>query len=87
MVLENIYGDQFAQPDVTPKMRMVLVDWMIDVCEDNKMGANTLYLAVHLLDQLLRGFPIKRIQFQLLGCTCLYIAAKYDESEVYYFIL
>lgn len=63
-------------------MRSVLVDWMVDVCEDNKMAASTLFLSVQILDQVLRVYPIKRTQFQLMGCACLFIAAKYDETEV-----
>lgn len=68
-------------PDITPKMRAMLCDWMIEVCEVHTMHRQTYYLAISYLDTYLlkTKTPLDRCQLQLLGITCLFIAAKLEE--------
>lgn len=68
------------QSDVTKAMRAVLVDWMVEVQESFELNHETLYLAVKLVDHFLMTKNITKNKFQLLGATCILIAAKFDVS-------
>lgn len=39
------------QKDITPHMRAILVDWLIEVAEEYKLSSETLYLAVSYIDR------------------------------------
>lgn len=67
-----------VQPDLTKGMRAVLVDWMVEVQESFELNHETLYLAVKLVDHFLMREKISKLQFQLLGATAIFIAAKFD---------
>eukprot|EP00798_Chlamydomonas_sp_ICE-L_P014101 gene14101-20057_t len=68
-----------CQPDVNPKMRAILVDWLVEVGEEYKLCADTLYQAVNYLDRFLSIHAIDRNQLQLVGVASMWIAAKYEE--------
>lgn len=63
------------QPDVDFSMRSILVDWLIDVAVEFDLQTETLFLAVNFVDRCLSVFPIDRATLQLLGTTCMFIAA------------
>ena len=67
------------QIHITKSMRAVLVDWMVEVQESFELNHETLYLAVKLVDHYLSKKVVSKDKFQLLGATCLLMAAKYDE--------
>ena len=67
------------QTQINPNMRCVLVDWMVEVQESFELNHETLYLAVKLVDHYLSKKVVNKNKFQLLGATCLFVAAKYDE--------
>jgi cyclin B len=61
-------------------MRGVLVDWLVEVHWKFKLYPETLFLTINLLDRFLSVKPnIARNQLQLVGVTCLLIAAKYED--------
>jgi len=60
-------------------MRKILVDWLIDVETKFKLKAETLFMAVNLLDRATESMYISKSKYQLLGITCLFIASKYEE--------
>lgn len=63
-----------------PRMRSILVDWMIEVSEVYTLHRETLYLAIDFLDRFLGNCTdIPRTRLQLVGVTCLFIAAKIEE--------
>lgn len=69
-----------AHPCVSPHMRAVLLDWLIEVCDENHLHRQSFYLSVAYLDRylsLVRGVP--KSDLQLLGVACLFIAAKLEE--------
>jgi len=67
------------QAQITKAMRAVLVDWMVEVQESFELNHETLYLGVKLVDHYLSKKSIAKEKFQLLGATCLFLAAKFDE--------
>ncbi|VFV34482.1 g2 mitotic-specific cyclin-b2-like [Lynx pardinus] len=64
---------------VTPDMRALVVDWLIQVHEYLGLAGDTLYLAVHLLDSYLRAGRVRLHRLQLLGVACLFVACKMEE--------
>jgi len=67
------------QVHVNAKMRGILVDWLVDVHKKYKLRAETLFLAVQLIDRYLEIKVVPRAQLQLVGATALLIAAKFEE--------
>ena len=68
-----------TQKDVNAVMRGILVDWLVEVAEEYKLSADTLYLSVGYIDRVLSVQPVARTKLQLLGVTCMLIASKYEE--------
>jgi len=68
-----------AQPEVTERMRLILIDWLIDVHLKFKLHRETFYLAVDIVDRFLAVRQVSRAQLQLVGVTAMMIAGKHDE--------
>jgi hypothetical protein len=65
---------------LTPWMRTVLLDWMMDLCTQLGFKRATFHLACSLVDiTLSKAEPINSKWLQLLGVSCLEIAAKSEE--------
>ncbi|KAL4667263.1 hypothetical protein H8959_005952 [Pygathrix nigripes] len=64
---------------VTPEMRALVVDWLVQVHEYLGLASDTLYLAVHLLDSYLSAGHVRLHRLQLLGVACLFVACKMEE--------
>ncbi|XP_022265526.1 cyclin-A1 isoform X2 [Canis lupus baileyi] len=67
------------QPDITESMRTILVDWLVEVGEEYKLRAETLYLAVNFLDRFLSCMSVLRGKLQLVGTAAILLASKYEE--------
>ncbi|GAU41974.1 hypothetical protein TSUD_306800 [Trifolium subterraneum] len=67
------------QQDISPSMRGILIDWLVEVTEEYKLVPDTLYLTVNLIDRFLSTKLIQKHRLQLLGITCMFIASKYEE--------
>ncbi|XP_001356167.4 G1/S-specific cyclin-E isoform X1 [Drosophila pseudoobscura] len=67
-------------PGLQPRMRAILLDWLIEVCEVYKLHRETFYLAVDYLDRYLHvAHKVLKTHLQLIGITCLFVAAKVEE--------
>ncbi|KAM8716575.1 hypothetical protein ACLKA7_003453 [Drosophila subpalustris] len=67
-------------PGLQPRMRAILLDWLNEVCEVYKLHRDTFYLAVDYLDRYLHGQrEVLKTHLQLIGITCLFVAAKVEE--------
>ncbi|KAH7642346.1 g1/s-specific cyclin-e1-like protein [Dermatophagoides farinae] len=63
-----------------PTMRATLLDWLNEVCQAYNLTRQTYYLALDFFDRFLsiqKDCPKKNLQ--LIGITCLFIAAKIEE--------
>lgn len=67
------------QKDITPSMRGILIDWLVEVAEEYKLVPDTLYLTVAYIDRFLSCNTVTRQRLQLLGVSCMLIASKYEE--------
>merc|ERR1712077_141424 len=84
--LENKYAIKEAylkgkRGVIIPKMRAVLVDWLVEVHQQFTLLEETLFLSVAILDRYmqLQAENITRKKLQLVGVTAMFIAAKYEE--------
>jgi cyclin B len=68
-----------SQADTNPRMRAVLIDWLVEVHMKYKLRAETLFLAVTILDRFLARKQVSRKKLQLVGVVSTLIAAKYEE--------
>jgi len=77
-------GIRWSCLEITADMRSILVHWLIEVTDESGMRKQTLFLAVNYVDRFLNLYqhPIPSTVLQLLGVSCLLIAAKYEEIEV-----
>merc|ERR1712156_1196050 len=67
-------------PTYTSRMRTILLDWLIEVCEVYRLQRETFYLSVDFFDRymsLTKNIP--KTKLQLIGVTCLFISAKIEE--------
>ena len=69
------------QTEILPKMRAVLIDWLIGVHLQFHLLQETLYTTVAILDRYLQHDvkKISRSKLQLVGVASMLIAAKYEE--------
>ncbi|GMI89110.1 cyclin b3;1 [Hibiscus trionum] len=74
--LENYMS---KQTDITPHMRGILINWLIEVHLKFDLMQETLYLMVNLLDRYLSEVQIKKNEMQLVGLTTLLLASKYED--------
>lgn len=68
-----------VQPDVHHRMRAILIDWLVEVHMKFKLLQETLYLTVTIIDRYLEMVPVTRSKLQLVGCTAMLLASKYEE--------
>lgn len=68
---------------ITRSMRAILIDWLIDVHDDDyDLHHRTLFLAVNILDRFLARRHVTMRRLQLIGITALFVAAKFGENYV-----
>ena len=67
---------------IDENMRAALVDWIVEVTDEYLVQTNTLFLAVHIFDQVLTRVPIVPSQLHVLGVACVVVASKLEEVQV-----
>ncbi|XP_029924727.1 cyclin-A1 [Myripristis murdjan] len=73
-------GYMEKHPEITNCMRVVLVDWLVEVTQEFKFHYETLYLAINYMDRFLScTASVKRSKLQLVGTAAILLAAKYEE--------
>jgi cyclin B len=69
-------GEDGHQPEVTAKMRAILVDWLVEVHFLLKYKPETLHLAVYVVDKFGGSAVLQREKLQLVGVASLLLACK-----------
>lgn len=72
------YWEQ-VQSEVTPRMRLSLLDWMVDISRELEFSLETWCLAVNYLDRFLETQLLSKDCLQLAGLTTLWLGAKQEE--------
>ncbi|XP_028028459.1 G1/S-specific cyclin-D3-like [Bombyx mandarina] len=76
-VTANYFGT--VQTEITPHMRRLVAEWMLEVCEDRGCQEEVFPLAISFLDRFLSICAVGKSQVQLLGTACLLLASKLRE--------
>lgn len=71
---------KIVQKEIKPYMRKLVVNWMFEVCEEQKCEDDVFPLAVNLLDRFLSVVSIRKTQLQLLGTACMFLSSKLKET-------
>ncbi|KAJ2506668.1 Cyclin-A2 [Coemansia sp. RSA 2049] len=71
-------------PELSGRMRPILVDWLMEVAADYRMHRQTLHLTVQYLDRFLAHtcLQIQPSMLQCYGTACLSVAMKMEEKHV-----
>jgi len=67
------------QPHINARMRVVLLDWMVEVHMKYKLSSHTLFLTANIVDRYLEKRHVARNKLQLVGVAAVFIAAKFEE--------
>lgn len=70
------------QNEINNKMRIILINWIIEVHNKLNFREETLYTAIYIMDAYLSRKFIQRKKYQLLGVTALYISTKLHEIYI-----
>jgi cyclin E len=65
-------------------MREILIDWLMEVCEEFMIKRDTLYITVDFLDRYIAmaDYDIQKNELQLIGVTALFLACKVEEVYI-----
>jgi hypothetical protein len=70
------------QPAFNAAMRLVLYDWMMEVCAEFGLKRESFHLAINYTDRFLSVMPkVAKSRLQLVGTTALYIGTKLEETN------
>lgn len=70
-----------AQPEIRPKMRPLLLDYVLEVVTKLRLSSSTFLLSVNLIDRYSSLRIVRKQHYQLLGLSALWTAAKYNEKK------
>uniref|UniRef100_A0A3Q0QVA2 Cyclin E2 n=1 Tax=Amphilophus citrinellus TaxID=61819 RepID=A0A3Q0QVA2_AMPCI len=80
--LKYVHDKGYLQrhPKLQPKMRAILLDWVLEVSEVYSLHRQTAYLAQDFFDRyMLTQENVSKDYLQLIGITALFIASKIEE--------
>lgn len=67
-------------PSLVDNFRSILFDWLSEVSHECKFHRETYHLALDFIDRYLSAQSnVGKLQLQLIGTTCLFLAAKFEE--------
>lgn len=63
------------QRDINVTMRGILIDWLVEVCQEFNLRQETLFLAVNFIDRYLCVESTLRGKLQLVGVAAMLLAS------------
>ncbi|XP_044573224.1 G1/S-specific cyclin-D1 isoform X10 [Drosophila ananassae] len=69
------------QKDITPAMRKIVAEWMLEVCAEEKCQEEVVLLALSFLDRFLSTKSVRKTHLQILAAACLLLASKLREPS------
>ncbi|KAF8546851.1 hypothetical protein OG21DRAFT_1479616 [Imleria badia] len=68
-----------SQKELAWSMRGILLNWLVQVHARFRLLPETLFLCVNIIDHFLSARVVSLAKLQLVGITCLFVAAKVEE--------
>ncbi|KAF8126159.1 cyclin-like protein [Boletus edulis] len=68
-----------SQKELAWSMRGILLDWLVQVHARFRLLPETFFLCVNIIDRFLSARVVSLAKLQLVGITCLFVAAKVEE--------
>ncbi|KAH8237746.1 hypothetical protein KR038_010715 [Drosophila bunnanda] len=72
-----------VQKDITPAMRKIVAEWMMEVCAEEKCQEEVVLLAINYMDRFLSSKSVRKTHLQILAAACLLLASKLREPSSY----
>jgi hypothetical protein len=69
------------QPEIRWHMRPCLIDFLVEVHFTFRLRPETLYLTLNIIDRYVSRRIVYIKHYQLVGCTALWIAAKFEDAK------
>ncbi|XP_028898561.2 G1/S-specific cyclin-D2 isoform X1 [Zeugodacus cucurbitae] len=70
-----------VQKDITPPMRKIVAEWMMEVCAEEKSQEEVVLLALNYMDRFLSTKSVTKTHLQILAAACLLLASKLREPS------
>ena len=76
---EETISSPLEKHEITPRMRMKMVDWMIEVFSNVKTSEATFFMAVNIMDRYFKYTTIshKPEDLHLIGLVCIFVSSKF----------
>lgn len=83
---EELYQPDYdairAHPFVKSYMRSRLIDWLQELCQSFMLSRETFHISINYLDRYLASrHHLRKGRLQLVGVTCVFVAAKLEETK------
>ena len=65
---------------LTPTMRKIVSEWMLQVCQELQCQPEVFVLAMNYFDRFLARCRVTKGSLQLIGAVCLLLASKFKET-------
>ncbi|CAI5759941.1 unnamed protein product [Candida verbasci] len=69
------------QPEIQWFMRPFLLDFLLELHSSFKLQPQTLFLCMNIIDRYCSKRIVFKRHYQLVGCTALWIAGKYEDKK------
>lgn len=70
------------QPEIQWYMRPYLLDFLIELHQSFRLQPATLFLCINIIDRYCAKRIVFKRHYQLVGCTALWIAGKYEDKKL-----
>ncbi|OWF42166.1 cyclin-F-like isoform X2 [Mizuhopecten yessoensis] len=78
----NIQSCFKTSNELTPSMRYILVDWLVEVAGMKDFSSQTLHVAVNVVDRYLRVHKTTRSKLQLLGVAAMVLCSRFLGKDI-----
>ncbi|KAI9915418.1 hypothetical protein PsorP6_008381 [Peronosclerospora sorghi] len=76
-----VYISEVQRDGMTSTWRLRVCRWMFETAKQFEMQMDTVFRALHFLDQYLSVHSVDRVSLQLLGMVCMWTASKMYERR------
>ncbi|CAH2037650.1 unnamed protein product [Thlaspi arvense] len=78
------YCSRMDHTDLIPRLRLIMVQWIVEQCSETELQQETLFLGVSLLDRFLsKGSFNSERTLVLVGIASLTLATRIEENQPY----